>query len=140
MNREPININNDDGHYKALKICHNKYIKDSDTHKASLSFPVGSTVATQYKADGPWIHGVTTEANSSDHNVRSYIVRVKNLQINNVQHKTNMQYPSNHRVVPLGSDLKRRWTLRGYFHGDKTSQVWQNISPTYNRPMDAYST
>ena len=33
MNMEPININNDDTQYEALKACQDKYVKHSDTHK-----------------------------------------------------------------------------------------------------------
>ena len=40
MNREPINISNDDVHYNTPNTCQNKYIKDSDTDKDSISFPM----------------------------------------------------------------------------------------------------
>ena len=41
MNREPININNDDAYYETLKACQNKYFKNNDTHKDTLPFPYG---------------------------------------------------------------------------------------------------
>ena len=47
MNREPININVDDKHYEALIAHKDNYIKNSVTHKDSLSFPIGCTVAMQ---------------------------------------------------------------------------------------------
>ena len=76
INREPININNDDVQYRAFKAHQSKYITDSDTHKESPSFLIGSTVAIQCEDEGPWTHGVIKVANSSDHNGRSSIVRV----------------------------------------------------------------
>ena len=72
MNRELININNDDAQYEALKACQDKYVKDSDTHKDSLSFPAMYTVALQCEDWGPWMHGVIKEANNNDHKGRSY--------------------------------------------------------------------
>ena len=42
MNREPMNLNADDEHYKALKT-------HQDTHKDSFSFHKASTVAVQCK-------------------------------------------------------------------------------------------
>ena len=47
MNREPINISNNDVQYQALKARQDKYIKNNDTCKDSLYFPIGSTVAMQ---------------------------------------------------------------------------------------------
>ena len=76
MNREPISINNDDAQYEALKVCQNKSVKKKDTHKDSLSFPKGSTVALQHEDGGPWMHRVIDEVNNSDHKGRSYIIRV----------------------------------------------------------------
>ena len=49
--------------------------KDSDITKDSLSFPIGSTVAMQCKDGRPWMHGVSEEANNSDCDGQSYIVR-----------------------------------------------------------------
>ena len=62
MNREPININNDNAHYEALKVGQNKYIKGNDTDKDSLPFPVGSTISIQHEDGGSWMHGVIKEA------------------------------------------------------------------------------
>ena len=38
MNKDPININNDDTQYEAIIAHHSKYMKGSDTHIDSLSF------------------------------------------------------------------------------------------------------
>ena len=38
MNKDPININNDDVQYEAIIAHQSKYVKGSDTHKDSLSF------------------------------------------------------------------------------------------------------
>ena len=76
MNGEPISINNDDAQYEAIKTHQHKYVKDSDTHKELLSFPIGSTVAMQHEYGGPWTHRIIKEANNSEHNGRSYIIRV----------------------------------------------------------------
>ena len=35
-----------------------KYLKNNDTHKHSISFPIGSTVVIQRDDGGPWMHGV----------------------------------------------------------------------------------
>ena len=48
MLREPININNDDAQYEALKACHNKYVNNNNTCKDPSVFSVGSTVAVQW--------------------------------------------------------------------------------------------
>ena len=86
MNREPIDITNDDAQYEDLKAHQSKCMKDRDTHKDPLSFPIGSMVVIQLKDGGPWMHRVTKEAYNSDHNGRSYIVRVtKNGQIDNAE-------------------------------------------------------
>ena len=39
MNRKPINHNNDDIQYEALKANQSNYIKESSTQKAHLLFP-----------------------------------------------------------------------------------------------------
>ena len=33
MNRDPINISNEDVHYEALEACQRKYYKEKDTQK-----------------------------------------------------------------------------------------------------------
>ena len=76
MNRKPININNDDAQYEALKAHQDEYIKDNDTHKDSLSFPIWSTVAVQHEDGGPWVHRVIEKANNTNHNGRSNIAKV----------------------------------------------------------------
>ena len=58
INREPININSKDAQYEALKAHQSKYIKENDTHKDSLSFPIGSTVTIQHEDGGPQMHRV----------------------------------------------------------------------------------
>ena len=52
MNRQPININADDECHEALKACLYKYHEGNDTHKDSISFPIGSTVAVQHEDGG----------------------------------------------------------------------------------------
>ena len=54
MNGEPIDINNDQ--YEALKANQSRYTEYSDTHKDSLSFPIGPMVAIQHEDAGPWTH------------------------------------------------------------------------------------
>ena len=49
-------MNNDDAQCGALMASHSKYIKDSDTHKDSLSLPMESTVVIRHEDGGPWIH------------------------------------------------------------------------------------
>ena len=48
MNRETININTDDSHYKTLKEHPNVHIKDNETLQDSFSFSTGSTVVMQH--------------------------------------------------------------------------------------------
>ena len=64
INREPININTEGEHYEALKAHQDKYLKGSDTHKDSLSFPIGSTVTLQWEDGGPWMYGLISETDS----------------------------------------------------------------------------
>ena len=47
MNREPININNDDAQHEVLKAWQDKKVKDSDPCKDSFFFPIGSRVVVQ---------------------------------------------------------------------------------------------
>ena len=61
---------------EALKGDQDKYAKNSDTYKDSLSFPIRSSVAGNHEKRGTWMHRVSEEANSSDHRGRTYIVRV----------------------------------------------------------------
>ena len=70
MNREAININNDEAQCEALKAHQIKYMKDNDT-KTHI-FPIWSKVAMQYEDCGPWMHRVIKEANNSDDNGRPY--------------------------------------------------------------------
>ena len=56
MNRESININHDDAQSDVLKAHQDKYVKGNNTHKDSLSFPLGSTVAMKHEDGGPWMH------------------------------------------------------------------------------------
>ena len=91
MKRELININNDDTWYKALRAHLDKYVKDSDTCKDSLSFPLGSTVAMHCEDEGPWIHAVIEEATNNDHRGRSYIIRVTKMDRLIMQNKRLMQ-------------------------------------------------
>ena len=76
INREPINFKTDDENYEALKSWQDKYIKGNNTHKGSISFHVGSTVAMQGEDGGSWMHGMVVEGTSIDQNRQSYIVRV----------------------------------------------------------------
>ena len=45
INKEQINFDVDDEHYKTLRTCQDKYTKGNDTCKGSFTFPIGSTVA-----------------------------------------------------------------------------------------------
>ena len=76
MNRELININNDATQFEGHKACQGEYVKNIYTHKDSLYFPIGSTVAVPQKDGAPWIHGIIKETNNSDYSWRSYIVMV----------------------------------------------------------------
>ena len=73
---EPISFNADNKHYEALKTSQDKYTKGNDTHKDSLSFPVGTRVAIQCEDCGPWTHGTVEKANGTDQQGLSYIIRV----------------------------------------------------------------
>ena len=53
MNREPINSNNDDAPYEALKACQDTYIKNNILMKTHFSLPVESTVL-QGEDGGLW--------------------------------------------------------------------------------------
>ena len=61
----PININNDDEYYEAIKLRQQAYNKKNDTHKDSTFFSVGFTVVVQMKDKGPL---------SNDHQGQSYKV------------------------------------------------------------------
>ena len=49
MNRESTQKNTDDEYYENLKVHQDKYLKGTDTHKDSLSFPIGFKVAVQHE-------------------------------------------------------------------------------------------
>ena len=54
IGRQPININNDDKYYEALKSRQEAYAKNNDTCKDSTLFPSGSTAVVQMEDDGDW--------------------------------------------------------------------------------------
>ena len=92
--------------------------------KDSLSFPIQSTVVRQHEYGGPWMHAVIKETSNSDDNGRSYIVESdEKWQTNNAEHNTCIQHPDNYRAIPLGTDKKGNWMIRGHFNGDNTSQA-----------------
>ena len=64
-----------------------------------------STVAVQLKDGGPWTHGVTEEANSSDHIGIYYLInqRDENEQTNNREHEIHMKHPRSNKAIPLGT-------------------------------------
>ena len=101
INREPININSNDVQYEAHKSSKDKYVKDIDSGKDPLSFPIWSTVAMQCEDGGPWAHGVIKEANNSDHKGRSYIISDKDGQTDTMEHKAHVLHPNNYRTVSL---------------------------------------
>ena len=47
MDRQPINIDNDDEHHKNLTHGQGKNDQDNDISKIFMSIPIGSTVALQ---------------------------------------------------------------------------------------------
>ena len=56
--REPVSIiNNDDAQYKAIRAYQNRYMREKDTHRDLLAFPVGSTVTMHHEDGVPWMHG-----------------------------------------------------------------------------------
>ena len=65
IGKEPINVNNDDESYEALKSRQEAYTKNNDTHKDSTFFSAGSTVAVQREDGSPWMHGMIMECNSN---------------------------------------------------------------------------
>ena len=73
---EPININADDEHCKALKTNQDKYPKGIDTCKDSFSFPIESRVAVQCEDAEPWTHTIVEEVNGTEHHGQSYIIQV----------------------------------------------------------------
>ena len=57
INREPINFNDDNEHFEALKTCQDKYTKGSDTQT-------------------DWTHSLVEETNDTEHQRWSYMIRV----------------------------------------------------------------
>ena len=53
MNRKSINYSADDN-YEVPRLWQDKYLKKNDTQRDLISFPTGSTVATQRDDGGPW--------------------------------------------------------------------------------------
>ena len=64
---EPINVNNDDEHYKALEARQEAYTKNYDTHKDCTFLYAGCTVVVQMEDMGSWTHGTIVEGNIDDH-------------------------------------------------------------------------
>ena len=67
IGRDPININNDDEYYKALKPRQEAYTMNNNAHKDSTFFSVGSTVVVQMEDGGPWMHSVIVDGNGKHH-------------------------------------------------------------------------
>ena len=54
IDREPINVNNDDEYFETLKPRQETYTKNNYTHMDSTSFSAGSIGAVQMEDWGPW--------------------------------------------------------------------------------------
>ena len=67
-NLEPINLNVDDKNCEALKAWQDRYLNSNDTHKDSIYFPIGFTVAVNWEDGEPWPHVVIAQGNNTDHN------------------------------------------------------------------------
>ena len=69
MDRQPVNIDNDDEHHKNLMHRQGKNDQDNNTSKIFMSIPIESTVAVQSEDGGSWTHGtVVGKGNHSQHN------------------------------------------------------------------------
>ena len=76
MDRQPINIDNDDKHHKNLMHRQAKSDQDSDTSKNFMSIPIGSTVAVQQEDGGLWTHSTVVGKGNHNHHNRSYKIQV----------------------------------------------------------------
>ena len=59
-----------------MKEKQNKIIKDNNTLKGYTLLPTGSTVTVQRVDSWLWIHDRDTDHRNSDHNGRSYKIRI----------------------------------------------------------------
>ena len=53
-----------------------RWVNANNNSQRLTSFPLGCTVVIQCEDGGPWTHRVIKEANKSDYNGRSYIIKV----------------------------------------------------------------
>ena len=65
--REPINVNNDNEYYNALKSRQEACTRYNDTLQRLTLFFSGSTVVVQMEDGDHWTHGMIIEGNSKDH-------------------------------------------------------------------------
>ena len=70
MNRDPINVNNDNLYCEALETCLRKNDAVKDTQKDPPIFITGATVAVQWDDGGLWTYGVIVKPNNDDHRER----------------------------------------------------------------------
>ena len=66
MNRDLINVNNDDLPHEALEAHQGKYYKGKDTQKDSPNFISVATVAVWQEDRGPQTHDVIDKPNKDD--------------------------------------------------------------------------
>ena len=76
INREPINVDNNNAQYEALDPCQSKCSKNNDTQNAPSVFSTGSTVVGKWEDGGLWVHSIIVEPNGSDHRGSSYTIQI----------------------------------------------------------------
>ena len=67
VNRDPISHNSGNENHEAFKFQQDKYLKEIIQTEIQF-FPIRSTVSVQRDDGRAWMHGVTVEEKSTDHN------------------------------------------------------------------------
>ena len=89
MTRDPINVDNDDLHHKAIQASQRKNDKGKDTQKDPPIFIPGIIVAIQQEDRGLWKHYMIIEPNNHDQGGHSFticVTKIGRLIIQNSKH------------------------------------------------------
>ena len=77
INRLPMGIDNDEGHYEVLVKRQTKDYQNQGTPRNYVSIPTGSTVAIQCEDRGTWTHGTLEGKGYHKHHDRSYNIHTR---------------------------------------------------------------
>ena len=74
MNRDPINLDNDDLHHEVLETCHGKNDKGKGSQKDAPNFITGAIVTVPWEDRKLWTYDMIVKPNINDQRGNCYII------------------------------------------------------------------